>query len=385
MDSYCILPWIHEHIDTQGFYKPCCISTLKIGKVESGKDQEKLLHLKQQLLAGEQPRSCNGCWLREQKGLESERLKQNAQYAGLLAGCPQLKTVQFSLPISFDLRISNRCNLRCRTCWIGASSSWFSDARALGQKPKAALVEWNTDSLEYFKQLPLPSQQQACGSIPEFYFAGGEPFLEPRHGEVLEILLAKTKGKARLRYTTNLTRFTTPLEELSALFAQFESVTLEVSIDHLGSGAEWMRKGKKWSLIEANLRCFQQQTEVQLIWHPTVSLLNVRWLPYIHKHLVQNHFFALNNLWINVLERPSHFSLQQLPPAVKETAIRNFVYHISWLEQRNADSTTLQQFQRLLAVIKASEPVLPPQLKTELGALDTIRKEKSADFLSLEN
>lgn len=381
MKNFCPLPFTHAHIDTAGSVKPCCINSLKLGQVNKEEfgvlmQSEKIQKLRQAFLDGQQPSSCSSCWKKEADGSESERQKR-LEASPIFPVKEKLSSQYFELQ-SLDIRLSNLCNLKCRTCWHGASSSWYTDALALGQKPKKAHIKW--DNPQHF----FESIQFGKTPNPEVYFAGGEPGIEPQHGAILDLLYTQSKGEIKLRYTTNCTKFSPSLPAFCEAVSRFKQVDLEISLDLIGKGAEWLRPGEKWAKIEANLEGLKKYPNLHLTWHPTVSILNVRWLGYMHRYLVKKGWFTLDQLWLNILERPDYFKIGPIQARHQAIIIANLEFHLGWLVKNGASEKTKTQFLQLQKLVAKCSNEKSTSLWKNLGTLDQIRREKSSDFLPLE-
>ncbi|MFT6718770.1 MAG: hypothetical protein ACJAY8_001166, partial [Sphingobacteriales bacterium] len=255
---------------------------------------------------------------------------------------------------------------------------WYNDALALGQKPKKAHIKWDHPQ-DFFQTLQFSDAPNS-----EVYFAGGEPGIEPEHGEILNILYSKTKGDIQLRYTTNGSKFYPSLPAFCNALGRFTRVVLEISLDLVGTGAEWLRPGEKWTKIEANLEAMKEYPKIERIWHPTVSILNVRWLGFMHRYFVKKEWFSLDQLWLNILERPDYFKIGPLQTKHQNIILQNLDFHVAWLQKNGAGAKTRLQFTQLRKLVANCTNEKNTDLCLQLSTLDQIRSEKSADFLPLE-
>ena len=80
--SFCILPWIHTHLNTEGDVFPCCVSWtpqresrvgwLKDNSLEELFNNDFMKQLRLDMLAGkERPDVCSNCYDREDSGFQS--------------------------------------------------------------------------------------------------------------------------------------------------------------------------------------------------------------------------------------------------------------------------------------------------------------------------
>ncbi len=85
--TFCIYPWVHGQVDIDGSFVSCCEVPLSasLGNVkEDGLSDiwngAPLRKLRKTFLAGEIPEQCLSCFMKEELGHESDRLKANALY-----------------------------------------------------------------------------------------------------------------------------------------------------------------------------------------------------------------------------------------------------------------------------------------------------------------
>jgi radical SAM protein with 4Fe4S-binding SPASM domain len=79
-DTVCAIPWTHLEITQQGNITPCCMShgstlgNIKHTTLEQAFNGKELQELRRELLAGDRPKICRGCWKAEEKNLTSIRM-----------------------------------------------------------------------------------------------------------------------------------------------------------------------------------------------------------------------------------------------------------------------------------------------------------------------
>src|SRR5690606_23742923 len=96
-----------------------------------------------------------------------------------------------------DFRVSNVCNLKCRTCNPDASSSWEEDYKKMNWSfsPWAHDGSLQRKKVEFFEE-QLDTVQSGC-------CAGGERLLLRDHYRLLETLIERGRTNVLLRYNTN--------------------------------------------------------------------------------------------------------------------------------------------------------------------------------------
>ena len=149
-ETFCVLPWIHLGTCADGRVRQCCIAKNFIN--EEGNDHN-LFHtpveeiwnsnymkkLRLDLLAGEKPKSCQTCWDKEENKSDSGfRVFQNETWSERV-NIPEIVQsmkedgTMDSIPIHWDLRLGNKCNLKCVMCSPDVSSLWAKDKEMIGK------------------------------------------------------------------------------------------------------------------------------------------------------------------------------------------------------------------------------------------------------------
>lgn len=198
-EPYCLMPWIHFHVGDDGIAKACCIANIPYGNINTQSfneiwDGEPIQRLRNKFKTGEPDKRCAQCYKLEASGGKSIRQETFDKFPDVNISVDSAST---PLPIYFDIRFSNICNLKCRTCWHGASSAWFDDAKKLGTNKGQKAVIKNVADFDQFIDKLGPALKNA----QEIYLAGGEPLVMEEHYRLLEWLIANNNTNAKLRYT----------------------------------------------------------------------------------------------------------------------------------------------------------------------------------------
>jgi hypothetical protein len=156
-------------------------------------------------------------------------------------------------PISYDYRINNLCNFKCRMCGEQLSSAWENEKRKFNM--------WNPESdkwmrpefkkpVESFQKNVLEKELQEAvdnGTIEEIYWVGGEPLMWDIHWKIMKQLVDSGLSKnIIIRYNTNLSKISHKGIHLSDLLPHFKKVNICASIDAVGSIGEYIRTGISW-------------------------------------------------------------------------------------------------------------------------------------------
>lgn len=274
-EYFCVAPWTHTYVSPQGERRLCCASReeprFQKQYIDKGKNNdnefdpvsleehwnsEYMKDIRRRMLNGERLATCEVCnnhilnlhtykdyFNRTLFPHKIEEILENTDENGFTT----LK------PISYDYRISNLCNFKCRMCGEQLSSSWETE------KIKNNRVNYETNKwmepetrkkISQFQEEVLEEElQQAVDEhrIEEIYWVGGEPLMWERHWTIMNQLVAS--GDAQdvvIRYNTNLSRITYKDYNLYDILPHFKRINLCASIDGVGEVGEYIRTGLDW-------------------------------------------------------------------------------------------------------------------------------------------
>lgn len=319
--TFCILPWIHLYANPDGSVLPCCIGDhhRSLGNVQSSTidevwNSDQFKTLRKKMIDGDRPVECSACYQSEDRGILSARQSNLSRFSKFipiadetnLDGSVNKITLKY-----FDLRWSNICNLKCRSCSSTHSSSWATEDNNNGQNKKIfILAGGNSNDRLYDQFLPY------FAGIEEFYFAGGEPLLTDKHYDILEHLIYIGRTDVKLQYNTNLTTLKYKDKSVLDLWKHFSSVQIFASLDSWGDRAEYIREGTDWNLIERNIRTIKSTVpHVNLQISSVISVFNVSTTLEFLDYIFENKLFDKNNFFPNFynLITPYYYSTNVLP------------------------------------------------------------------------
>jgi len=377
------MPWIHLHIGNRGQAKACCVANIDYGNINTQTLEEiwqgnLIQETRKKFLSGEPDKRCFHCIQREAAGVKSMRQETFEQF-------PNVKVSEEppTLPIYFDIRFSNVCNFRCRTCWHGASSKWFSDAKKLGTNLGEKAIIKNINDFEDF----MSKSSSALLQAEEFYFAGGEPLFTEEHYLLLEWLIENGATKARLRYNTNFSKLKFKHYDILEHWKHFPQVEILASIDASEELGEYIRKEMKWQDILDNREAIRALPHLSFKLAPTISVLNVEHLPTLYKQALDLDLIAPADLYINILEYPAYYNIQILPAHKKQKVREVYQQFFTWLSENNLPENINKTFQDILQYMDQPTPLsttnqekLWIQFQKQTAKLDDIRGESIVDF-----
>jgi MoaA/NifB/PqqE/SkfB family radical SAM enzyme len=379
--TFCIYPWIHLHAYPTGEAYPCCHAEMGVGQVGHCKENtleeiwydQPMNDLRNNMLNEIPSPACQRCYEQEESGFFSGRKSANKHHGHHIK---RLGEQDFRM-IYWDIRFSNLCNLRCRSCGYIFSSSWYQDqAKLAGPEWKGVNVPLNyagQTETDMWEQL-LPHMDY----VEQIYFAGGEPLMMDEHYRILEELERRERFDVRLIYNTNFTQ--TKLKDRSVFdfWRKFESVAVGASLDAMGSRGEYIRKGTDWAVIEDNRRrMIEICPNVDFYISPTLSIMNAWHLPDFHRSWVEMGLISAQDLNVNILQDPAHYRIDIAPVKYKQRLRIKYEEHLEWLRPLDLLTRATVGFESAVNFMMATDntPLLPTFWK-KTDQLDSIRNER---------
>ena len=343
--TFCILPWVHLNTWPNGNVYQCCITdhtgncgTTTTHTLEEIWNNDYMKDLRVSLMAGEKHSSCRRCYMLEETGLDSFRSNINAQFAAHIPAVdvdtsPDGHNSNFKLAY-WDFRFSNICNLKCRMCGSGLSSSWADDHKKMLEMqgidmdvPK--IVHINANSKEDFGRYIV----EFIDIVEEIYFAGGEPLLMEEHYFILDELIKRGRTNVRLRYNTNLSKLKYKQWDVLNYWKQFSNIKAYASVDAVDNLAEYIRSGTNWPVLSKNISSVVAFNKNMLGINITLQILNVFQLPKLLDYLLTSGMNFYDIMISNILSHPAYYSVQILPDHLKDLAITNLCNYLSTLPE----------------------------------------------------
>jgi sulfatase maturation enzyme AslB (radical SAM superfamily) len=276
----------------------------------------------------------------------------------------------------WDIRFSNLCNLRCRSCGHIFSSQWYQD------QAKLAGGDWKKHNtvLNIAGRTPTDMWAQLephLDYVEQIYFAGGEPLLMDEHYKILEELERRGRFDVRLIYNTNFTEVRLKDRLVFDYWRKFDSVAVGASLDAMGPRAEYIRKGTPWAQVEENRRLMQEICpKVDFYISPTLSIMNAWHLPLFHRDWVERGLIRAQDLNVNILQDPEYYRIDIAPAEFKERLKRRFQDHIEWLRPQDPLNRATVGFESAINFMMATDNShLLPKFWEKTSQLDTIRNE----------
>jgi MoaA/NifB/PqqE/SkfB family radical SAM enzyme len=319
-DTICVLPWRHLHVQETGRIKLCCAAknSHPLGHAYTDSlielfDSPQMKRVRKDMFDGTIPSECKACFKNERTGSVSLRQFYNESYSSLVA---QIRNGKMEPELrALDLRISNACNLKCRSCSAASSSAWFGDQQSLyPDRPVTPLISLE-DSGPFKTQLTALLDR----GLDELHLAGGEPLITDFNYRILDRLIEMRQTATALYYDTNLNTLTHNGRNILELWKHFDRLHISLSLDATGKQGEYIRHGLDFEKWQTNLRRLKETVpHASLRLHMVVSVFNIASLPRHLEHICSEPFVEQNQIGFTFLSGPPHLCVQIFPRHLKK-------------------------------------------------------------------
>ena len=391
--TFCMYPWMHLHVYPTGQAFPCCHAEMKMGKIGDCRSQDlkeiwngsALKALRKDMLNEVSNPICGRCYEQEDNGFFSGRQSANKHHGHHIVAVQETKDdghLDVFKMIYWDIRFSNLCNLKCRSCGYIFSSQWYQDqAKLVGgnwKEQNSALLYAGRTETDMWEQL-VPHLDY----VEQIYFAGGEPLLMEEHYRILEELVRRKMFHVRLIYNTNFTHTELKGKSVFEYWKLFDSVAVGASLDASGARGEYIRKGTNWAVVEQNRRdMLQVCPEVDFYISPTLSIMNAWHLPDFHRDWTERGLIRAQDLNVNILQDPPLYRIDIAPAEYKQQLEEKYLKHLDWLHNKDRLNRATTGFQSALNFMKATDNThLIDGFWRQTNELDNIRRENILEVI----
>ena len=383
--TFCIYPWIHLHAYPTGEAYPCCHAEMKypVGNCRSDTlseiwQDQPMQKLRADMLSETPNVACGRCYEQEQSGFFSGRKSANKHHGHHIK---KLEQNPFEMTY-WDIRFSNLCNLKCRSCGHIFSSQWYQD------QAKLAGGDWKDQNqvLNYAGRTETDMWEQLLPHIDyveQIYFAGGEPLLMEEHYRILDELVRRERFDVRLIYNTNFTHTNLKDKSVFEYWKRFDSVSVGASLDGAGKYGEYIRKGTQWNQVEQNrIEMLKVCPQVDFYISPTLSIMNAWHLPDFHRDWVTRGFIKPQDLNVNILQDPPYYRIDIATMKYKQRLRMKYQKHIEWLKDQDPLGRANEGFKSAVNFMMATDNThLIDTFWRKTHELDSIRNEKLLDVI----
>jgi len=336
---FCVLPWVHFHAWPDKRVMPCCVADSDLPTSEIRNDEsiiqmmntDKYNDLRKKMMRDEAVPECKRCYDLETMGewtmRQSHNRRKGLDYVDYIADVTNddgsLKEFQMKY---MDIRFSNICNMKCRSCGPSCSSLWSQEF--LEQRGKEVFEEYfpksngkivinNNDDMTLMAKL-----KPYLDDVTEVYFAGGEIIITQEHYECLDYWIENDlTDQVELTYTTNFSTLKYKKNiNLIEYWKKFPQLKIWASLDAHGDVAECIRSGTDWEKVVRNIREVKEQVpHASFQITPTISIWNIFDFPDFWDYMVDNDFIDVDFSAprFNLATNPWYANVMILPHSVK--------------------------------------------------------------------
>lgn len=326
-----------------GAIKACCrshpVGFIDKESLEEIWNNDIMKRIRRQVLNNERPSECEPCFNLEDQGVVSLRQRHVEAripearvnlYPNALDNLREDYSMPFEIP-TMELKLNNLCNLKCRMCHPGDSTSWndwekVEDFYKKDNNIIFKLVEdhnlKNKPFLDKFQDNPewWANLEKLLPYFRRVEFAGGEPLMDPQHYRILD-MLSPYGHQIEIKYATNLSMLGKRNRTIWEYWPKFKSVAVNVSIDGIYKSYEYIRGNASWSELVNNIKQIQTIPNIsRIVGAVTVQVSNVLVLDKIIEYFLDDIGIVFHS---HRVEFPRELSAQVLPrPLVKLTISR---------------------------------------------------------------
>ena len=335
--TFCMHPFTGLATREDGAIQVCCrshpIGFIQDAPLEYHWNGEAMQRIRRQVLRGERPSECAPCFNLEDQGVESLRQRHIAGvipearinlYPDAVRKMAHDFTMPFEIP-TMEIKLNNLCNLKCRMCHPGDSTSWndWGEVKDFykgeGQVIYNLVEEHNLENkplLDKFEDNPewWISLEKNLPHFRRVEFAGGEPLMDPQHYRILD-MLAPYGHQIEIKYATNLTTLGKSNRTIWEYWPKFKSVAVNVSIDGIGTSYEYIRGNASWAELVNNIKQIQTIPNIsRIVGAVAVQVSNAMVLDKMIKYFLDDLGIVF---YTNMVQYPNVLSIQTLPRDLK--------------------------------------------------------------------
>lgn len=325
---FCMFPWVHLNVTPKGDIYPCCsnnytepFGNAKNTTLKEAFNNEHMKQLRLNMLSETPSKICEFCYKHEQAGPFSFRNYSKEQFASrfdqVVPTTQADGTVEDFRMHYFDVRFSNICNFKCRTCGSEFSSQWGAEMNKHYDKTHPIVIHADDHKGNLLNEVLSQIEY-----IDLAYFAGGEPLITDEHYTILEEMIRVGRTDITLRYNTNASNIKYKNHDILDLWKHFKKVELSCSVDHYGERAEVLRKGTDWGKVESNLLTFRNLDYVSFQINTVFSIFNYSTIGEFYNYLKSKDIVRSND-WYHSLYlavHPEYYCAKSLPKELKNLA-----------------------------------------------------------------
>ena len=250
--SFCIYPFVLLTED-QGHVTTCARSSEKIvdsiKEVGDYKTNPKFQEIRDKMLRGEKVLShCETCYDYESKGIESSRQFETMEWVSKLDLVSLDDVKRLEHPSYYEIRLSNKCNLMCRSCRPEHSHLIEKEYKIHNiQHPNPLSFKFSS-----FSHVHIPS----LNNKTRIYLTGGEPTVMQDFYDFCDQCIELGHTDFDFTIGTNAQTFT---PKFWSVINHFTNMNFSVSVDGFGKYNDYQRWKSDFDTVMSNAKKLEDQ------------------------------------------------------------------------------------------------------------------------------
>lgn len=326
--DFCVHPFVKMYVSTQGQMRACCYSQQPItsdlsinhNTTENIWNGDTFQNIRQSFNDRIIPHDiCRICIESESKGMPSQRQYENKKWQKYTEYFYHNPQIEVPAPVSYDIRISNECNLQCVMCRPHLSNQIAKNMLKYNKTNQNNVYthEWDVETYatneSSFNQKFIDHIINNADRTQEIWAIGGEPFVMKGFQTLIEQLVQiKKSNHIILHIISN----GTVIKEswLEKVLTHFNKVKIGISLDATEKILEYVRYPSKWAILEEKIirmkKISEKHRNIEINLEPTIQLLNLKDLPNLFK-FINNHNIDVSPTFLDS-PVPLHFAYAPL-------------------------------------------------------------------------
>ena len=356
---FCNTPWYEAHIYWDGSLGICCQESRKLHtdnqkfnikniSLADWFNSEPVRQFRKSLLDNTRTDICSRCYDEELMGGTSRRHRANqksviftrAAFHVSYEQSPGIDHFKLSevdgftdtMPIDLHIDLGNYCNLACKMCWSGASSTIAVQNVKWGLEEHRQFLgnDWTRDEHVWNRFL---NELLDIPKLKNLHFMGGETFLTKRFEDVVNFFILHKRFDLCFSFVTNGTTYN---QQLINKLKRFTRVGIEVSIETATEHNSYIRQGTDTNGVLANIKKYKENCDnssISITLRPAISLLS------IGKYYTLLEYCLENKLLIKSLlvTKPLFLDVSILPKEIKQQYLTHYLSLLNRLANISID------------------------------------------------
>ena len=339
---FCNTPWYEIHIYQDGRLGICCQEAhhlydkaedqynIRTMSISDWVNSDPVKQFRYSMTQNKKHTACQRCYYEEMHQGHSRRLNslqksaifvRQAFYDSLeqspgypvFAHSDSNQGHTITSPIDLHVDLGNYCNLACKMCNQGASSTIAMQNYKWGDQDAKRFIgtDWTKDLQAWNR---FKNELLEMPGLHNVHFMGGETLISNRFEDFIDTMIANQRFNLCFSFVSNGTTFN---ESLMKKLLQFERVGIEISIETVDDHNAYQRQGTDTKLVLDNIKKYMDfcnGTSITVAVRPAMSLLTIGYYTTLLQYATDNNFIVKSNVVIN----PRFLSAEILPNDVKQ-------------------------------------------------------------------